>query len=263
MVKHTNAVLLLLLLPLTSLAAEETPSIEPGARVRIKAHEIRYRGYMYKGRHWIEGSVVSLNADTLVLKVKLGGNSLAIPRASITKFEMSWSRGAKGERWEVVPLPIHLAPPTDRPTQEDAKAEQERTRFEARGTLGYAGFGDDGKLFPHFVVGGSLRVYLIQNFGLEPQFLYMHRDRSDQHSHFRLNAILAFTNSSKKVRPYIMGGIGRYSSDNKGAPNSSVGVGFGIRISITEQLFISPEAGLSSLGELRLTASLGISGLSF
>ena len=87
----------LLLTPLAELVAEEAPSLKSGDRVRIKAPSI-------DGRRLV-GTIVSLDADTLVLKskgVRRGRSSLGrtilrtIPLASITKLEEKRKGGAKG-----------------------------------------------------------------------------------------------------------------------------------------------------------------------
>jgi len=87
-----------LLVPLTDLAAQETPPVTAGDQVRIKAPSF-YRPALIGT--WIQGTVVSLSADTLVLKgrpksridpdyaLSMEDRLWTIPHASVTKFKMS------------------------------------------------------------------------------------------------------------------------------------------------------------------------------
>ena len=75
----TNALLLLLLLPLTSLAAEETPAIERRARVRVSA-----RSYAAER---VLGNLIAVDADTLVM-LKARTVPVALPVASVTRLEV-------------------------------------------------------------------------------------------------------------------------------------------------------------------------------
>ena len=74
--------------PLGALKAEKTPSIKAGDRVLIKAPSIREA---LTGTPWIRGFLVSLDADTLVLKENTR-TTLAIPLDSVTRFRVSRGR---------------------------------------------------------------------------------------------------------------------------------------------------------------------------
>jgi len=75
----------LLLVPLTDLAAQEILPITPGARMRVE-QELRGRYVRYIG------NFVALNTDTLTLK-RIVGAPMAIPLSSVTKVEVSQLRG--------------------------------------------------------------------------------------------------------------------------------------------------------------------------
>jgi hypothetical protein len=77
-----------LLMPWTVLTAQEGPSIEPGTRVRLRAPSVLRS---FKVIPWIKGSIVSLDADTLMVKSKVTG-VWRIPHAAITEFEVSSQR---------------------------------------------------------------------------------------------------------------------------------------------------------------------------
>lgn len=91
----------LFLVSLREVAAQEAGSIVLGAWVRVQFP------LQPAGDSWLVGSVVSLDADTLVLKSKGRPTPLAVPLVSVTRFEVSYEQGLLGERlWEPVPLPI-------------------------------------------------------------------------------------------------------------------------------------------------------------
>ena len=71
--------ILLLTAPLTNLAAQEVPAIERGDRVRVQRDS---------SDSWKAGTVVSFDADTLVLKESLYHKPLVIPLTSTTQIEV-------------------------------------------------------------------------------------------------------------------------------------------------------------------------------
>lgn len=95
------AFIALFLVSLREVAAQEAGPITLGTWVRVQSP------LQPAGDPWLVGSVVSLDADTLVLKSKGRTTPLSIPLTSVTKFEVSYDQGLLGERlWEPVPLPI-------------------------------------------------------------------------------------------------------------------------------------------------------------
>ncbi len=80
----SSVVILLLALPM-DLIAQETSAVVPGARVRVTAPEA------YSSR--IIGTVLSINADTLMLSKKELHAPLAISLDSMTRLELSLGRG--------------------------------------------------------------------------------------------------------------------------------------------------------------------------
>ena len=69
---------------------KETSSLAAGSRVRIK---VPTGPYSALGRPWLVGSIVALDAETLVLKTMKQTTPLEVPLTSVTKFEVS--RGKK------------------------------------------------------------------------------------------------------------------------------------------------------------------------
>jgi len=82
--KCLNVVLVIILLVqvgYTPCVAQEIPAVTIGDRVRIKALSVSWRP--------LAGSIVTLNADSLILKLDKEDIPLAIPHASVTKLEVS------------------------------------------------------------------------------------------------------------------------------------------------------------------------------
>lgn len=135
---------------------------------------------------------------------------------------------------------------------------------EARAIVGYGGFADERILeHHHFVVGGSLRVYLRQRFGVEPEFLYMRHSEADQDFTFIPNFVLDLVGEGKRVVPYISGGIGILLHRDEFRGRASWGTwwtaggGIGVKAFLTERLFVSPEFRLGWEPFLRVTGSIG------
>lgn len=85
----------LLLVFLADVAAQETPLIAPGTWVRVEVlagSETRNLSPIYQQSRWLRGSLVSLDADTLVIKSVGRGVPVAIPRSRVVEFAVSQSR---------------------------------------------------------------------------------------------------------------------------------------------------------------------------
>ena len=65
-------------------AAQEVPPLTPGARVRVWAPELR--------DHKQAGTLVELRGDTLFLRAERQADTLRIPRASVTRLDVSVGR---------------------------------------------------------------------------------------------------------------------------------------------------------------------------
>ena len=68
-------------------AAQEVPPLTPGARVRVWAPELR--------DHKLAGTLVELGADTLVLQARPDAGWLRIPRAWVTRLDVSRGRKSR------------------------------------------------------------------------------------------------------------------------------------------------------------------------
>jgi hypothetical protein len=112
----------------------------------------------------------------------------------------------------------------------------------------------------HPAAGAWLRSYLTERFSLEPEFLYMHGSRFEEWMVVP-NLTYDLSDPSKRVRAYLVGGIGLLHCRDKSiyySLNEWTGqAGVGVRIFISERLFISPAILLGTHAFPRLTARLG------
>ena len=110
----------LLLLPLAAVLLFSSPSLAQApplleGRVRV-SHGIRHDGFLYKGKHWLGGTVHTVSADTLVLWTSSGGGFLSIPAGWITEFQVRPAQpppdsplaalAARARKWTPAPLPV-------------------------------------------------------------------------------------------------------------------------------------------------------------
>lgn len=137
---------------------------------------------------------------------------------------------------------------------------------EARGTFGWAGFVDENTLH-HLVAGGSLRVYLTTRLSVEPELIYMRGPGFDRDLVFTPNVAFDFARS-KRVRPYVIGGVGLlwHRDGFRTAPGRTTffsghegtfGGGIGLKVLLTDRLFVSPEVRLGWEPFMRSTISVG------
>lgn len=149
-------------------------------------------------------------------------------------------------------------------------------KVEVKATFGAAGFGDELDT-PHVVAGGSVRLYLTRRFSVEPELLYMRNGGNDQDYLFTPNVAFDVTDPTGRVVPYVAGGGGVFhhrgrffgNDFNTGQPrvfNTSsttwaATAGGGVKIFLSDRLFIAPDARLGVVGRseptIRGTVSLG------
>src|SRR5688500_13489982 len=78
-------------------------------------------------------------------------------------------------------------------------------RVEAKAIFGTALFGED---LQHTLVGGAVRVYVTKRLSLEPEYLYLRRSEDDQDHLGQINVAYDFTDPTKRVVAYGIGGVG-------------------------------------------------------
>ncbi|MBC7933287.1 MAG: porin family protein [Rubrivivax sp.] len=145
-------------------------------------------------------------------------------------------------------------------------------KVEVKVTAGGASFGLDGGA-GHSAVGGAVRIYLSKRWSVEPEFMYMRAGANDQDYFFTPSVAYDLTDPTGKYVPYLVGGVGvehhrgRFVSTGFGtgqpqvfetsATTWSAGVGAGVKIFLTDRLFVAPEARIGREPTLRGTVSVG------
>lgn len=144
--------------------------------------------------------------------------------------------------------------------------EASRGAVEVKGVFGYAGFPDESMLH-HFVAGGSIRTYLTSRLSFEPEFLYMHGPGWDRDLLVIPNLAFDFARSAR-VKSYLIGGAGLLAHRD-GIPSApgrptffwgngwTFGGGIGVKVLVTEKIFLAPEFRIGWEPAIRSTVSLG------
>lgn len=156
-----------------------------------------------------------------------------------------------------------------------AAAQQGLTppKAEVKGTVGGSTFGD-GEV-PHGVFGGSVRFYVTRRLSVEPEFLYMYHSRNDKDFIFQPNLAFDITDPTGRFVPYVIGGAGvlhhrarfvgtdlstfppRPFDVRISSTTWTASVGAGVKIFVTDRVFIAPEARVGREPTLRGTFSVG------
>lgn len=143
-------------------------------------------------------------------------------------------------------------------------------KVEAKAIFGGATFGED---LGHTLVGGAVRVYVTKRLSIEPEYLYMRRSEDDQDHVGQINVAYDFTDPTKRLVAYVIGGGGVLHNRGRvfrndfvtGAPSVreiefttwTASAGVGAKIFFTERLFVSPELRLGREPTARATINVG------
>ena len=148
-----------------------------------------------------------------------------------------------------------------------AVAQDSQPRAEIKMNIGASDFGDDDYSYPHFVVGAATRIRITRRWSIEPEFNYMRRSSTDEDYVFQPNVVYEFYRPRERVIPYLIGGVGviRHKGVYRDADfvldtsytTWSVSVGAGLKVFVTKNMFIAPEARLGSQPTARATVSIG------
>ena len=144
-------------------------------------------------------------------------------------------------------------------------------KAEVKGTAGGALFGE-GEV-PHVLVGGSFRFYVTRRISVEPEFLYLRHSENDEDYIVQPNVAVDLREPNKKVVPYLIGGVGaihhratfHFFDSNTGGPRPfdvssttwTASAGVGVRIFVTDRVFVSPETRVGREPTVRATVSVG------
>ena len=154
-----------------------------------------------------------------------------------------------------------------------AQDSNSRPRAEIKMIVGASDFGDDGQSYPHFVAGTAIRIRISRHWSIEPEFNYMRRSSNDQDYIVQPNVVYEFNSLGDRVVPYLIGGVGVirhksvfYGSDFvTGAPVTydtsyttwSASAGAGLKVFVSKNLFVSPEARIGLQPTLQATVRIG------
>jgi hypothetical protein len=145
-----------------------------------------------------------------------------------------------------------------------------RPKVEGKVIIGTAVFGED---LQHTLVGGAVRVYVTKRFSIEPEYLYLRRSKDDQDHLGQINVAYDFTDPTKRFVPYVIGGAGVLHNRGRvfGADFETrepfvreiefttwtASAGGGVKIFLTDRLFVSPELRLGREPTFRATINVG------
>lgn len=143
-------------------------------------------------------------------------------------------------------------------------------KVEGKVMFGSSIFNDD---IEHKVVGGAVRVYLTKRLSIEPEYLYMRHSDIDQDHLIQPNIAIDITDPTKRFVAYGIAGVGAlhhrgrfFGSDfETGAPRVfdvslttwTASAGGGLKIFLTNRLFVSPEFRVGREPTVRATINVG------
>lgn len=153
-----------------------------------------------------------------------------------------------------------------------AQQDQQLTspKIEGKVIFGSAIFGED---LEHKLAGTALRVYVTKRLSIEPEYLYLRRSKDDQDNLVQMNVAYDFTDPTKRFVPYGIAGAGVLH--NRGRVFGSdfetrvpfvreisfttwtASAGGGVKIYLTNRLFVSPELRLGREPTFRATVNVG------
>jgi Outer membrane protein beta-barrel domain len=145
----------------------------------------------------------------------------------------------------------------------DAMAQANAGTFAVEGAAGYAGFADEG-VVGHSLVGGAARWYLSPRLAIGPEIAYM--EGEGDHSDLMLTGNVTLDLAERRGRgavPYLVVGGGLFQTRDKFVGEtftSSEGAftaGGGVRVFLTDRLYVAPEFRGGWEPHFRLSVSIG------
>lgn len=143
-------------------------------------------------------------------------------------------------------------------------------KVEAKLIFGSAVFGED---LEHKLVGGAVRAYVTKRISIEPEYLYLRRSENDQDHLGQISVAYDFRDPTKRFVPYGIAGAGVLHNRGRvfgsdfvtGVPfvreieftTWTVSAGAGLKIFLTNRLFVSPELRLGREPTARATINVG------
>ena len=147
----------------------------------------------------------------------------------------------------------------------DATAQQ-RPGVALEGSPGWAGFVDNSTK-DHRVVGGGARFYLTPRLALGPEVVYMRGPNTDRDLMLTGNLTFDLGRSGAagppRLNPFLVagGGLFRHTDDFNGVAFTSTEAAFtaggGLRVFLTDRVYIAPEVRIGWELHLRTSISVG------
>ena len=143
-------------------------------------------------------------------------------------------------------------------TSLSAQQDQQLTRPRAEAKAIFGGVVFEPEL-DHTAVGGAVRVYVTKRLSIEPEFLYMRNGADDQDYIVQPNVAFDITDPTKRFVAYAIGGAGvlHHQGRSRSVTTWTAGAGGGVKIFLTNRLFVSPELRLGSEPTVRATVNVG------
>lgn len=183
------------------------------------------------------------------------------------------SPNANGETWLrciAIIAVVLLCLPSVRSQQSVSRPKAE---IKVMGGISTFGNGLDNNL-RHTIVGGSLRIYVTRRLSVEPEVLYMRRSDHDRDYVFTPHLAYDLNDPTKRFVPYLIAGVGiehhqdqftfaDFFNDNKITTRKisnnvvSANVGGGIKMFLTDHLFVAPDVRVGHEPSFRATLSFG------
>ena len=143
-------------------------------------------------------------------------------------------------------------------------------KVEGKVIFGSAVFNED---IEHKVVGAAVRAYVTKRLSIEPEYLYLRHSDNDQDQLIQPNVAYDFTDPTKRFVAYGIAGVGvlhhkgRFFGNDfvTGAPRVfdtsfttwTASAGGGVKIFLTNRLFVSPEFRIGREPTVRGTINVG------
>ena len=142
-------------------------------------------------------------------------------------------------------------------------------KIEAKVIYGGVVFGEDDD---HTTVGASVRAYVTKRLSIEPEYLYLWHGENDQDQLVQPNVAYDFTDPTKRAVLYGIAGAGVLHHKGRFVDTDFTGttrvfdtsfttwtasVGGGVKIFVTDRLFVSPEFRVGRQPTIRATINVG------
>jgi hypothetical protein len=147
-----------------------------------------------------------------------------------------------------------------------AQTGQGAPRVAVELTSGYAGFVDDATI-DHAVIEGTVRFHVSPRLSVGPEVTYMVGPRDDRDWFLMGNVYFDFRSPAGRrlrVAPFVVGGGGlmrhfdRFGPITYASSEGAFTAGGGVRLHLTDRVYVAPEYRIGWELHFRLTATVGV-----